>query len=425
MAYTRRTLATAFRHFPRRVHPSLPHVLSRDDSAETPPPSPYRSISQFHTSPSPSQASGFGFGFYLPLGLHMSSIRCYSSTPAPNGGSNEIEYIKDVTEVLTDASTEAAASAAAAVPASFPGEVAAAAADSFFPVQALQLLIDGVHSFTGLNWWAAIALTTILIRGATVPLLIQQMKDTIKLGNLRPELEKLKDEMQNSMDPDIMQENSRKMKALFNKHRVTPFSPLKGILIQGPVFMSFFFAISNMVEKVPSLKGGGILWFTDLTTPDPMYIFPVLTGLAFLATVEFNMQEGLEGNPMAKTMKNFSRIIALLTVPFTASFPKAIFCYWITSNLFSLIYGTVLKRPAVKKFLNIPIITPQPSAPPSFSFLGLSKPLAQVESSVPVNTPTEQSQPQNPAKASSLAAINHRIGKLEKTVKARQKAKRR
>jgi membrane protein insertase Oxa1/YidC/SpoIIIJ len=41
-----------------------------------------------------------------------------------------------------------------------------------------------------------------------------------------------------------------------------------------------------MVEKVPSLKGGGALWFTDLTTPDSLYILPVLTGLTALATVE-------------------------------------------------------------------------------------------------------------------------------------------
>jgi hypothetical protein len=41
-----------------------------------------------------------------------------------------------------------------------------------------------------------------------------------------------------------------------------------------------------MVEKVPSLKGGGLSWFTDLTTPDPLYILPVLTALSFLATVE-------------------------------------------------------------------------------------------------------------------------------------------
>lgn len=41
-----------------------------------------------------------------------------------------------------------------------------------------------------------------------------------------------------------------------------------------------------MVEKVPSFKGGGALWFTDLTTPDSLYLLPVLTGLTFLATVE-------------------------------------------------------------------------------------------------------------------------------------------
>jgi hypothetical protein len=41
-----------------------------------------------------------------------------------------------------------------------------------------------------------------------------------------------------------------------------------------------------MVEKVPSFKGGGTLWFTDLTTPDSLYILPMLTGLTFLATVE-------------------------------------------------------------------------------------------------------------------------------------------
>lgn len=44
--------------------------------------------------------------------------------------------------------------------------------------------------------------------------------------------------------------------------------------------------ISNMAEKVPSFKGGGALWFTDLTTPDPQYILPALTALTFLATVE-------------------------------------------------------------------------------------------------------------------------------------------
>jgi YidC/Oxa1 family membrane protein insertase len=41
-----------------------------------------------------------------------------------------------------------------------------------------------------------------------------------------------------------------------------------------------------MVEKVPSFKGGGIYWFTDLTTPDELLILPMLTSLTFLVTVE-------------------------------------------------------------------------------------------------------------------------------------------
>ncbi|KAK1429275.1 hypothetical protein QVD17_11481 [Tagetes erecta] len=97
--------------------------------------------------------------------------------------------------------------------------------------------------------------------------------------------------------------------------------------------------IQNMVDKVPSFKTCGTSWFLDLTTADPFYILPCLTAFSFWITVEFNMQEGLEGNPAAGTMKNVSRGFAALTVPFTATFPKALFCYWITSNLFSLVYG--------------------------------------------------------------------------------------
>jgi len=41
-----------------------------------------------------------------------------------------------------------------------------------------------------------------------------------------------------------------------------------------------------MAEKMPSFKHGGAFWFTDLTTPDALYIFPVLTALSFLIVVE-------------------------------------------------------------------------------------------------------------------------------------------
>jgi YidC/Oxa1 family membrane protein insertase len=129
------------------------------------------------------------------------------------------------------------------------------------------------------------------------------------------------------MDSVTMAEGQKKMKNLFKEYGVTPFTPMKGMFIQGPLFICFFLAIRNMAEKVPSFQTGGALWFTDLTTPDSLYILPVITGLTFLITVECNAQEGMEGNPMAGTVKTVCRVFALLTVPMTMSFPQVIIIY--------------------------------------------------------------------------------------------------
>ncbi|CAL5433780.1 unnamed protein product [Camellia sinensis] len=343
MAY-RRSISTRFTLLAReRFTPSIP-LIHRDDNDHKSHQkdrnfntlhqhqsfgSRINTFAGFNTSFQDQRWSQFSISPMLGsvLGRHMST--------AVGEGADKIEYMADVAEVLADKTAEVVASAAPAA-----NEVAIAAADSAFPVAALQYLIDNVHSFTGFEWWASIVVTTLLIRGATIPLLINQLKSTTKLSLFRPQLEEIKQEMQDrGMEPKAVAEGQQRMQALFKEYGVTPFTPLKGLLFQGPVFVSFFLAISNMVEKVPSFKHGGAYWFTDLTTPDSMYIFPVLTALSFWITEECNMQEGMEGNPAAKTMKNVSRVFAIVTVPLTMTFPKAIFCYWITSNLFSLTYG--------------------------------------------------------------------------------------
>ena len=53
------------------------------------------------------------------------------------------------------------------------------------------------------------------------------------------------------------------------------------------------------------------------------------------------MQEGLEGNPVGVTMKKFSRVLAVLTVPFTMSFPKVIYFFNLESHQMSSI-GTLV-----------------------------------------------------------------------------------
>ena len=37
---------------------------------------------------------------------------------------------------------------------------------------------------------------------------------------------------------------------------------------------------------IESMKIGGMLWFTDLTLPDPYYLLPIAACLTFMANIE-------------------------------------------------------------------------------------------------------------------------------------------
>uniref|UniRef100_A0A803KZM1 Membrane insertase YidC/Oxa/ALB C-terminal domain-containing protein n=1 Tax=Chenopodium quinoa TaxID=63459 RepID=A0A803KZM1_CHEQI len=386
----------------RWYHPSLSHIVHRDHESDENFQSPCPSqpgygisdivMSQNHTRNNIGGNGGFGslcgqkkclpaFLFPAAAGIGPSLPRYMSS--ATTEGSDKVDNLGDIAHVFTDETVEAVSSVAPAV-----NEVAVAAADSSFPVAALQHLIDAVHSFTGLNWWAAIAVTTILIRGATLPLLISQLKATYKL---------------NGMDPVAVAEGQKEMNALLKQYGASPLTPLKGLLIQGPIFISFFLAISNMVEKVPSMKSGGALWFTDLTTPDNLFIFPVLASLSFLVLVEYNMQEGFEGNPNSNKMKKVSRIFAILAVPFTMGFPK--------------LFGSI-RHPEVRKFLDL---TEAPFSPPSTPTSQSQSEFPSVSATQQQDTPSE-SKPSETSKVadrrtSSHALMKQRIRYLEEQLK--------
>nr|KAJ0211634.1 hypothetical protein LSAT_V11C400196070 [Lactuca sativa] len=179
------------------------------------------------------------------------------------------------------------------------------------------------------------------------------------------------------------------------RYSAAMYTQLTRLFIQAPIFVSFFLVIissnvhiENMVEKVPSIQTGGASWFIDLTTANVFYILPLLAAISCWITVEFTMQEGKRGG----VWKNIARGGAALTLPLTASFPNVS----ITSQLFFLImkiptfslvetfqlsfvigspptcspflFGLTIKKPSVKKFLNISIIVPPSPSPANIPF---------------------------------------------------------
>lgn len=92
----------------------------------------------------------------------------------------------------------------------------------------------------------------------------------------------------------------------------------------------------------------------------------------------------------------------------------------------------VIKRPPVRKFLNLPDIVPQPTptTQPNFNFFGGLKSISTIDSPSPIDSsspPIQQAEEHKSSdrKISSSSVISQRIRNLEKTVKSRRKPKRR
>jgi YidC/Oxa1 family membrane protein insertase len=60
-----------------------------------------------------------------------------------------------------------------------------------------------------------------------------------------------------------------------------------------PLFISMFLATRDMSSlPIPGMKTEGVLWFTDLSAPDPYMIMPVAAGFGFLAVMEVGGDAG-------------------------------------------------------------------------------------------------------------------------------------
>ncbi|GAQ87219.1 cytochrome oxidase biogenesis protein [Klebsormidium nitens] len=283
-------------------------------------------------------------GPLLPCGLLPATLwasgggRCFSSSPADAAAA----------EVVQSVSVAAASGGS---------EVAAIASESAAPIAAIQYMLEAMHQYTGLPWWATIAATTLTARACLFPITLFQMRSTARMSAARPELEVLSKKMrENVTDHQATQEIQRQMSEVMKKYNVNPLKTMAGAFAQAPLFIGFFLAIRRMSENLPSFKEGGLFWFTDLSGADPTYLLPTICAATFLITVEVGAMEGMQGQPMAKTMKMAMRVLGVAMVPLTMSFEKALFCYWIPSNLFSLLQSSLLKVPKVKEALGIPTL---------------------------------------------------------------------
>ncbi|XP_063157610.1 mitochondrial inner membrane protein OXA1L-like [Candoia aspera] len=242
------------------------------------------------------------------------------------------------------------------------------------PVGLIMKILESFHLDLGLPWWGAIVAGTVLIRCLVFPLMVKNQRDSIALSNHIPQITVLSARVSEAKKTGNRQQFVKAVMDLdhYQKtHNVNPFRGFITPLVQAPIFISFFFALRKMAEfPVPSMETGGLWWFTDLTAADPYYVLPLMTTVSMWIILETGMQTGAP-NPNLDLMKKVFRVMPVLFLPVIISFPTAVFTYWLTSNLFSIMQVLLFRLPAARTFFHIPerVAHNPESLPPQQDFL--------------------------------------------------------
>ncbi len=170
------------------------------------------------------------------------------------------------------------------------------------------------------NYGLAIILLTIVIRLATFPLQFKSFKNMKKMQVVQPELTKLREKYK-----DNPQEMQKRTMELFKRSGANPLGGCFPMLLQIPIFIAFYQAISNSVELVGSPFAW---WLVDLSAKDPYYVLPVLMGVTMFAQTKLN--------PSATADPNQQKIMYIMPLVFCVmmkDLPAGLNLYFFISNL--------------------------------------------------------------------------------------------
>ncbi|MCL4385435.1 MAG: YidC/Oxa1 family membrane protein insertase [Cyanobacteria bacterium] len=213
----------------------------------------------------------------------------------------------------------------------------------------------------GANVGLAIILLTILVKLIIFPLYTSSIKTQMKMKEIEPKVKEIKEKYK-----DDLPTQSRLLMALYQENKVKPFVGILVLVIQLPIIITLFYVFKDSLIIQPDLLYSFIhapktinTEFLGVNLAARSYLLAFLTGLTQFFQVQLSLpkpalkvsdgQEVSFKNDFARSMDIQMRYVMPIVIAFISlSLPAAVALYWVTSNLFSVIYEVFVKRHLVR-----------------------------------------------------------------------------
>jgi YidC/Oxa1 family membrane protein insertase len=190
---------------------------------------------------------------------------------------------------------------------------------------ALHFLVEhGVN-----NWGWAIIIVTVIFNLLMLPTRFMMMKSSLKMMRIQPKVEAIKQRYKHlkATDPKKAEMNGEMM-ALYKDEGVNMYGSCLPMLVQMPLFFAYYRVLLNAVE----LRQAQWFWLTDLSTPDPKYILPILIIVSMFLIQFLTPSPGMD-----PAQRKMMAIMMPAIFGFTMlHFASGLALYWGTGNVINL-----------------------------------------------------------------------------------------
>lgn len=192
------------------------------------------------------------------------------------------------------------------------------------------------------NYGIAIILVTVLFKAIFWPISQKGMKSMKNMQKLQPKMVKIKEKYKS--DPAKM---NQEVMNLYKTYKVNPLGGCLPMVLQIPVFFALY---KVLLQSIELRHAPFMLWITDLSAPDRLYLgfdVPYLGGLPVLTLLmgaSMFLQQKLTPTTADPTQ---AKIMMFLPVVFTfmfLNFASGLVLYWFVNNLLSILQQVLINR---------------------------------------------------------------------------------
>lgn len=190
------------------------------------------------------------------------------------------------------------------------------------------------HRFTG-NYGIDIILLTVLVKLLFIPLTQSSFKSMQQLQKLQPQMAKIREKYKD--DPQQM---NKELLELYRRHKVNPLGGCLPMLLQLPVFIGLYSALTHAVELRHAPFVG---WIRDLSAPDrlgsvaiPFVEPPGIPVLTLLMGASMFVQQWMTPSVGDPTQRQIMLIMPILFTFMFIGFPSGLTLYWLVNNILTI-----------------------------------------------------------------------------------------